>query len=73
MANEYLKLQKLLLPARLVATVQTKNADGSLTCLTPGGQVVRLIGSAAVGKRVFYEGNAVIGEAPSLPYSERAV
>jgi len=60
---------KALLPESplLVATVATRNGDGSLTVTTLDGGQLRVSGSASTGDRVFVRDGQVTGQAPDLP------
>lgn len=54
-----------------IVTVNTVNADGTSLVATAGGGVMRVIGvDVQTGHKAFVRGDAIIGEAPDLPFYE---
>ncbi len=55
----------------VIVTVTTVNADGTSLVTTVGGGTMRVLGaSVTAGKKAYVRDNALIGEAPDLPYYE---
>lgn len=55
----------------VIVTVTTVNADGTSMVTTAGGGSMRVLGtSVEASKKAFVRDNAIIGEAPNLPYYE---
>ena len=71
MPNLWKQFQDLL-PAstRLIGTVVTDHADGTLSIELLGGGVLHVTGTAAVGARIFARDGRMTSEAPDLPSIE---
>ena len=56
--------------ATVIGTLVTEHADGTVSIELLGGGVLRVIGTAAVGTRIFARDGRMTGEAPDLPSVE---
>ena len=63
------QLQQALIPPRLIAKVNTVNADGTVTVTTDSGFTYNAIGTGTVNTYVYTQNGMVIGSAPSLPFA----
>ena len=65
--NLFTRFKKLVAPQpQRIGTAQA--VDGTAVVVQEdGGGTARVVGSATVGQRVYFQGGAIIGDAPNLP------
>jgi uncharacterized protein (AIM24 family) len=64
------QLQTALVLPRMIMTVATVNADGTITASSASGHTIRAIGSATIGDHIYVQDGRVLGTAPDLPFVE---
>lgn len=65
--NPFARLRALLAGPPLQVGTVTTIVDGLATVQLPGGNTVRVRGSASVGSSVFFRDGVIEGDAPALP------
>lgn len=70
--NAYSQFQNLIpKSATTVVTITAINADGTSTCTTLSGTVIRVAGdSVAAGQKAYIKDGAILRQAPNLPITE---
>lgn len=65
--NAFAQWRELFAPGPLQAGEVTAYASGVATITLPGGGMLRALGEATVGQKVYLRDGSIVGPAPDLP------